>query len=111
MRGSEKQIAWAEKIRTEINMKNAFGDQKLTPGAKKAIDFIDSIEDARFWIDHRENKAQALLMELARGTLQVKGSEFSHVAKIAENDEITVAWNEIVNDNKGGHREEKTEIF
>ena len=106
MKGSEKQIKWAEDIKQEIT--SSWGLANITPPGQKAIDFISGIDDARFWIDNKSNNGLALLQSLAAGHLRVKGSGYSNVAKITPDGIITETWDEIVSDGKGGHKETRT---
>lgn len=55
--GSEKQIAWAEKIRGEfvsgISDAMSSTSEEYIPLLNKVIDYIKSIPSASWWIDHR----------------------------------------------------------
>src|SRR5690606_16403605 len=58
MKGTEKQIKWAEKIREEVSAKL---DQYRGLEQDEAIDLILAQEDSRFWIDSfGRNKCAAL---------------------------------------------------
>ena len=49
MKGSEKQIRWAEEIRSKFEA--ALPDMSSSPLAEKAKTYMLSIDDCRFWID------------------------------------------------------------
>ena len=55
--GSEKQIAWAEKIRDQfvsgISDAMSSTSEEYIPLLNKVIDYIKSIPSASWWIDHR----------------------------------------------------------
>ena len=109
MRGTEKQIKWAEDIREKIMAD--FDALKLNEIGKKAVDYISDIEEAEFWIDHRDCQGLTLLQMLSKGTLRVKGLGYGHTAKIDPQDgRITMTWEEIVSDGKGGHKETRTKV-
>lgn len=59
--GTEKQIAWATKIR----IKRLEEFQQLNPigAGLKAFDYLMSITDAHFWIDTREKIARVMIIE------------------------------------------------
>lgn len=65
MNGSKEQIKWAEDIKKNFNLMNYFGKDTLLD---IAINFINAIDDAEWWIDHREYSAQALCKRLLHGT-------------------------------------------
>ena len=56
--GSEKQIAWAERIRDQfvagIDKAIAETDNEYLPLLQKVIDYTKSISSASWWIDHRD---------------------------------------------------------
>lgn len=56
--GSEKQIAWAERIRDQfvagIDKAIAETDNEYLPLLQKVIDYTKSISSAAWWIDHRD---------------------------------------------------------
>lgn len=79
MNGSEKQIKWAEEIKANINVEKFLGKGKDENGneiIRKAVEFVNSIEDARFWIDYRNKSAMQILTALMESGLQVKGFDF-----------------------------------
>jgi hypothetical protein len=88
MKGSQKQIEWAEKIKANIE-----AEAKQYRGRKEAydkmIDFILSIDNASFWIDHRDYGFKTLMTDLYKGGLLIRGTEFSDCAKCDENGDIT----------------------
>jgi len=110
MKGTAKQIKWAEYIKEKISANN-YGMATLTEAGQKAVDYIDNIENASFWIDYRDYSGVSLLQSLASGTLRVKGFSFSNTAKITPEGTIIESWDEIVPDGKGGHKETRTKII
>lgn len=68
--GSEKQVAWAEEIRsTAIPQGHAFEREMQDVAAGKA--------DAKFWIDNRNTPGSALLAESVRGEAGQSGTQRS----------------------------------
>jgi hypothetical protein len=88
MKGSQKQIEWAEKIKANIE-----AEAKPYKGKKaaydKMIDFILSIDSASFWIDYRSQDFKSLMTDLYKGGLLIRGNDFSDCAKCDENGDIT----------------------
>lgn len=112
MKGSAKQVAWAEDIKAKL--KDGFEDFKArakNAAADKIIDFIQNQEDARFWITYRNYTAQMLIMTILKEGLQIKGNEYSHNATATQDGTITITWKEIVADGKGGCEETKTKTL
>jgi len=113
MKGSKKQIEWAEDIRATMqpgfdSIRAQFEGNAI---AIKAIDYVQSLDHAGFWIDNRSSNPMIMLTEIARGRLYVRSAGSSHTAKFDQTTgKITVAWNEIISDGKGGHREIKEEV-
>ena len=113
MKGTEKQIKWAEDIKK--GMTPEFNEMiekfKTIIPAIKVIEYIQALDYATFWIDHRKETVQDLLMQITRG-LTIRGDKYSHTAKVDQTTGIiTVTWTEIVGDGKGGHFETKKEII
>jgi len=53
-----------------------------------------------------------MLNEIARGNLRTRGDGYDHTAKFDQaTGAITVTWEEIVSDGKGGHKETKEEVM
>lgn len=109
MKGTEKQVEWAEDIKAKITANN-FGMETITKVGQKAIDYISSIDDAKFWIDNRDKLGVHLLQDIAKGRLRIKGNGYSHTAQITPDGTITVTWTEIVHDGKGGHKETRSKV-
>lgn len=109
MKGTEKQIKWAEEIRDKIE--TSLPDMSASPIADKAKQYLLNLDEAAFWIDHRDRTAMDLLRDLIGGGLAIRGFQFSHRAKMDQTTGIiTITWNEIVQDGHGGHivvREQK----
>lgn len=109
MKGSEKQIAWAEKIKIgmtddfNIILAQVSGNQN----AVKTVNFIKNIEHASFWIDSRKDTPTDMLRNICgKNGLSVRGSGYSHSATVDQTTGvITITWTEIVSDGKGGHKE------
>lgn len=80
MKGSEKQIVWAEEIKAKIAAEIA---PLRGRGAHfdKMMDFILSIEDSRFWIDYRDYSLKTMLSSLVKSGLQTKGFDYAETAK------------------------------
>jgi len=114
MKGSEKQIKWAEEIKATMQqdfdtIRTQFEGNAL---AIKAIDYVQSLDHATFWIDNRNSNPMTMLTEIAQGNLRVRGDGYSHTAKFDQTTgQITVTWTEIVGDGKGGHHETKEEVM
>ena len=112
MIGSEKQIAWAEKIKAGMEddfaaiMDQVSGNEH----AVKTIEFIQNIEHASFWISYRKNVPTDMLREICSKGLRLRGNEYSHKATVDQTTgKITITWTEIVSDGKGGHKETMAE--
>ena len=105
MIGSEKQIKWAEKIQAEKKasfeeMKNQFAGNAP---ALKALNFIQTLEFASFWIDNKGTDIMSFIRDICSTGLRIRGIGFSHLATINETTGlITTTWNEI--DSKGGYK-------
>lgn len=61
--GSEKQIAWAEKIRCGKieSIKTASACNQQLTAIEDCIEMLESIDSASYWINHRENPSFAFL--------------------------------------------------
>ena len=81
MKGSEKQIKWAEEIKEskesefETIMSNARPETQEI--VNKAVNFVRNIEDASFWIDLRNVKPIDMLSKMMTTGLQYRGYEYS----------------------------------
>lgn len=93
MTGSEKQIMWAEKIRVEIASKLESviegRNSEITERNRKMATYILGIDDARFWIDHRNWDALRLLEWMRTCGLQINGTSSTRRAMF-KNGEIVV---------------------
>lgn len=90
LEGSEKQIAWAEKIRDGVflDWKN-LGPQKDSR-AEKFIDWLKSRTEARFWIDNREKSIRELVKEWMENENKIDAVEESKELEAAAKEESTV---------------------
>lgn len=105
MRGTEKQVKWAESIKASKDFSFFVGkgrDERSNAVIAKAVEFIGGIDNAAFWIDSRESSAMDLLRDLMGPGLEIKGIGFDDLAKMAPDGTITITWREIVQDGKGG---------
>jgi len=114
MKGSEKQIKWADDIKA--NMKPDFDNLRSQLAgnaiALKAINFVENLDLASFWIENRDSSPMTMLNEMVQSGLRIMGCEYSHNAKFNQsNGEITITWTEIVDDGKGGHEETREEVI
>lgn len=111
MIGSEKQIKWAEDIRSKVAA--ALPDMSSNPIADKAKQFLLSIDDAKFWIEVAKDRTPMfLLQDMVQGGLRVKGLGFDHIAKLDQTTGmITITWTDVVADGKGGHVETHTKTI
>ena len=110
MKGSAKQIAWAEKIQEEKAdaAKSIMGKNQA---ADRVINSILAIDNACFWIDYRNYEWRTMLSSLQREGLRVKGLDHSNIIKIDKSMTITETWEEIVQDGKGGYMETKSKVW
>jgi hypothetical protein len=114
MIGSDKQIKWAESIRA--NQAEAFSKLRAiaikSPIALKAVNFVEHIDNASFWIDHRQYSAERMIDLLLTVGLQIKGFAFGNVAIMdTKTGVITETWEQIVPDGKGGHKEMRSVVI
>jgi hypothetical protein len=111
MKGSDKQISWANDIRANLET-SAQAIIGKNQHADRAIAAILSIDEATFWIDNKDSNWQYLLNSLYSCGLQNKGREYSNILKADKATHIiTETWEVIVSDGKGGHKETKTKIW
>lgn len=110
MNGSDKQVAWAIEIKESKAEQFAILRSKvISPIGTKALDFIESLDNAAFWIDNRDRRPMEMLTSLLRGGLSIKGNQFSEKATIDQaTGTITITSTAIVQDGKGGHYETTT---
>ena len=103
MNGSEKQIKWAEDIKAgKIEKFNEIKSHAKLPAGVKLIDYILGQEQASFWIDYRGMTPGEILHLILTSGLMIGNT----TAK-ANQSEIVITWDEIVQDGKGGHLEKK----
>jgi len=110
MKGSEKQIKWAEAIKNKMqpNFEDLQSKVNGNAPANKAINYINNLDNATFWIDNRSNTPTDMLRKLCGHGLKIRGNGYSHVAKIDQvTGKITITWDEIISDGKGGYKETK----
>ena len=111
MKGSEKQINWANDIKATF-VASAQSLLGKNPHADRAINLILSIDDSNFWITYRENDWRFLLNSLYSTGLSNKGSGYSNNIKADKTTHIIAeTWETIVSDGKGGHKETKIKIW
>ena len=111
MKGSQKQIAWANDIQATFaeSAKTLLG---RNADADRAINLILAIDEAQFWIEYRYNTWRDLLRCLYSQGLNLKGSEYSNTIKADKvTHAVTETWQVMVNDGKGGHKETKTKAW
>jgi len=106
MTGSKKQIEWAENIKAGIDFSEISKQFSGNEAALKVVEYIENIESANFWIDHRDCSAMDLLRKISGTGLQVKGFGFSNLVKADANAKMTETWVEIVADGRGGYKKE-----
>ena len=88
--GSEKQVAWAEKIRDGVFLDwEKLGPQK-DPRAEKFVNWLKNQTEARFWIDNREKSIRELVKEWAENESKIDAVEESKELERAAKEESTV---------------------
>lgn len=107
MIGSVKQIKWAEDIKAgKIEKFNEIKSHAKVPAGVKLIDYILGQEQASFWIDYRGmTPGEMLHMILTNGLM------IGNTTAKANQSEIVITWDEIVQDGKGGHMEKRSKII
>lgn len=110
MNGSEKQIKWADEIKAgKAEQFATLRSKVISPIGTRALDFIESLDSASFWIDNKDRSAMEMLTSLLRGGLSTKGSQSSERATMDQaTGIITITSKAIVQDGKGGHYETTT---
>lgn len=114
MNGSQKQIKWAEDIKASKDFSKFLGkgrNEQANAIIAKAVSFIESNDNAAFWIEYQDSSEMEMLNGLMTSGLLVKGWQFDHRATMAQDGTITITWEEIVQDGKGGHKETRTRII
>ena len=112
MNGSEKQINWANDIKSNKNFAELRKMVNGNPIALKAIAYVENNEYASFWIEYKNLTAMQMMDRFLTSGLLIKGGEFDHRAKIDKaTGIITITWQEIVQDGKGGHKETRTQVI
>jgi len=104
MKGSEKQIKWAEDIKAEkAELFEILRQHVRNEIGTKALDYIQDNEYATFWIDHRNHTPMIMLKSLLTGRFEVKGASFDRKAQIdPDTGVITETWTEMVRDGDRG---------
>jgi len=116
MKGSQKQIKWAEDIKNKKldgfnEIVNAAKDETAAVVLKKIVDYILNIEKAKFWIDYRDYSEYRIIDALFRGSLLIDGFNNDKKAKFdPATTTVTESWKVIVQDGRGGHYEERKNI-
>ena len=106
MKGSEKQVKWAEEIRDGKDFDAMLGHGRNAESnqiIEKAVSYVKNNDNASFWIDYRNSSAMNMLRGLMTEGLSIKGNQHDRLAKMAPDGIITITWREIVQDGKGGH--------
>ena len=103
MKGSEKQIKWAEDIKRQIV---AFDMSNATPVTKKIMAWAETIDDASWWIDMKGTKDMGdFVVTLMAGTFI---NNKKHI--LTREGKLIKKWSEIISDGKGGYKEEYEEM-
>jgi hypothetical protein len=112
MNGSEKQIKWAEEIKSGMNFGKLRKMVNGNPIAIKAIDYVESNEIAAFWIEYKSYSGMQMMDKFLTSGLLIKGANYDHKAKMDKaTGVITVTWTVIVSDGKGGYEETRTKTI
>lgn len=112
MNGSEKQIKWAEDIKSKMDFAKLRKMVNGNPIAIKAIEYVENNECASFWIEYKNYSTMQLMDQLLTSGLLIKGANYDHRAKMDKaTGAITITWEEIVQDGKGGHKETRTQVL
>jgi len=77
MKGSDKQIKWAEEIRASIA--GRLPDMTSNPIADKAKQYVLAIDRAEFWIDHRDVEPITLLRMMVTGDGLEAGDRYQRI--------------------------------
>ena len=88
--GSEKQVAWAEKIRDGIILDWENIEQQIEPRDEKFINWLKNQIEARFWIDNREKSIHKLVKEWMENENKIDAVESSKELEIAAKEEATI---------------------
>jgi len=111
MKGSSKQVEWAMRIKAE---KQPEIDRLMAAGnemGKKAVGYINGLDSASFWIDHRFTSVKDILRKLITTGLDVYGDNYDAYAKMdTATGVITLRYKDIVQDGKGGHIEDRVVV-
>lgn len=101
--GSEKQVKWANDIRSQFLKDLSAIEGKLAQPGKTAVTFLKAIPDSRYWIDNRKATATQHLESLQNGLfINAKGGYY-----VMKNDgKIYKKWSQIIPDGKGGYKKE-----
>ena len=104
MTGSEKQVKWAKDIKSNLDFNSIKNQVAGNDAAIKVIEFIENNEYASFWIDYRDHQVTDLLRAISTTGLRIRGFGFDHKAKVDQTGQITITWEEIISDGKGGYK-------
>jgi hypothetical protein len=105
MKGTEKQIKWAEDIKAKMNF-NELKTKAINPMVAKGVNFVEAIENAEFWILYRDHAAGDIVRDLFKGGILVRGAGYTDKAKAdVTTGIITTTKEKIIDDGKGGHIE------
>ena len=88
--GSEKQIAWAEKIRDGVFLDWEKIDLQKDLRTEKFVNWLKSRIEARFWINNREKSIRELVKEWAENESKIDAVEESKELEAAAKEEATV---------------------
>ena len=103
LKGSEKQVKWAEDIRQKAD----WSTDGLTPRGKEIIDWVKKIDDAKWWIENRDLKTtKDVISALSAGTF-INGK--AHVLD-QKTGKIVKKWSEIISDGKGGYKKQYEDV-
>lgn len=81
MKGSDKQIKWAEDIKASKAADFASLRSKVRdPKGIKAMDYVEAIDWAAFWIEYEKMSAMQIMNVLLRSGLLIKGWQFQDKA-------------------------------
>jgi hypothetical protein len=94
MKGTDKQIEYAKSIKENFSkqFEAIRNDPKTSDVAKKAIDYIEKIPYAAFWIEKKDRDPKAIIMDLFSGGLKVAGIQYANTAKMDKTGQISESW-------------------
>ena len=91
MTGTEKQRAWAEKIRASKELEE-HAKRSNDPLRSAALEYLQGIEDHNFWIMHRHTTLYDIIYSLVYGSgLVISGSPFDgQIASMDKDGKVSV---------------------